>query len=101
MLVVRYSGTRTDYGRIGNGVCYLITGKRLLSPEYQCEEGTVHQASFSPILPKSVRVPGCPMPEYETGIKISDEELSQVKLKRSEFHGEWNYTTEMKAKRAR
>jgi len=30
--------------------------------------------------------------EYETGIKISDEELSQVKLKRSEFHGEWNYT---------
>ncbi len=30
--------------------------------------------------------------EYETGIKISDEELSLVKLKRSEFHGEWNYT---------
>lgn len=30
--------------------------------------------------------------EYETGIKISDEELSQVKLKHSEFHGEWNYT---------
>jgi hypothetical protein len=30
--------------------------------------------------------------EYETGIKISDEELSQVKLKRSGFHGEWNYT---------
>ena len=30
--------------------------------------------------------------EYETGITISDEELSQVKLKRSEFHGEWNYT---------
>ncbi len=30
--------------------------------------------------------------EYETGIKVSDEELSQVKLKRSEFHGEWNYT---------
>lgn len=30
--------------------------------------------------------------EYETGIKISDEELSRVKLKRSEFHGEWNYT---------
>ncbi len=30
--------------------------------------------------------------EYETGIKISDEELSRVKLKRSEFHGEWNHT---------
>jgi len=30
--------------------------------------------------------------EYETGIKVSDEELFQVKLNRSEFHGEWNYT---------
>ena len=30
--------------------------------------------------------------EYETGIKVSDDELSQVKLKRSEFHGEWNYS---------
>jgi hypothetical protein len=30
--------------------------------------------------------------EYETGIKISNEELSRVKLERSEFHGEWNYT---------
>lgn len=29
--------------------------------------------------------------EYETGIKISDEELERVKLKRSAFHGEWNY----------
>jgi transposase len=30
--------------------------------------------------------------EYETGIKVSDEELSRVKLKRNDFHGEWNYT---------
>ena len=30
--------------------------------------------------------------EYETGIKISDEQLAHVKLKRSDFHGEWNYT---------
>jgi len=30
--------------------------------------------------------------EYETGIKISDEQLAQVRLKRSEFHGDWNYT---------
>ena len=29
---------------------------------------------------------------YETGIKVSDQELAQVKLKRHEFHGEWNYT---------
>jgi hypothetical protein len=30
--------------------------------------------------------------EYETGIKVSDEQLAQVNLKRSNFHGEWNYT---------
>ena len=30
--------------------------------------------------------------EYETGIKVTDEELSRVKLKRNDFHGEWNYT---------
>lgn len=28
--------------------------------------------------------------EYETGIKVSDERLAQVKLKRSQFHGDWN-----------
>ena len=28
---------------------------------------------------------------YETGIKVSDEELAQVRLKPAEFHGEWNY----------
>jgi len=30
--------------------------------------------------------------EYETGIKVTDEQLAQVNLKRSDFHGEWNYT---------
>jgi hypothetical protein len=30
--------------------------------------------------------------DYETNIKISDEELSRLKLKRAEFHGDWNYT---------
>ena len=29
--------------------------------------------------------------EYETGIKVSDEQLAQVKMKRSDFHGDWNY----------
>ena len=29
---------------------------------------------------------------YEKGIKVSDKELEQVKLKKHEFHGEWNYT---------
>lgn len=28
--------------------------------------------------------------EYETAIKISDEELSQIRLERSEFHGVWD-----------
>jgi Rhodopirellula transposase DDE domain len=30
--------------------------------------------------------------EYETGIAISDEQLAHVCLKRSDFHGDWNYT---------
>jgi hypothetical protein len=30
--------------------------------------------------------------EYPTGIKVTDEELSEVRIKRNEFHGEWNYT---------
>jgi hypothetical protein len=29
---------------------------------------------------------------YETGIKVSDGDLAQVKLKRHDFHGDWNYT---------
>ena len=28
---------------------------------------------------------------YETGIKVSDNELAKVKLKPSDFHGDWNY----------
>ena len=35
---------------------------------------------------------------YEKGIKVSDKELEQVKLKRHEFHGEWNYTIWRKRK---
>jgi transposase len=29
--------------------------------------------------------------KYETGIKVSDEELESLNLKKDEFHGEWNY----------
>lgn len=29
---------------------------------------------------------------YDTKIKVSDEQLSRLKLKRHAFHGEWNYT---------
>lgn len=29
--------------------------------------------------------------QYETGIKVSDEEMESVNLFRDEFHGEWNY----------
>jgi hypothetical protein len=29
---------------------------------------------------------------YPTGIKVSDEELAAVQIKRAEFHGDWNYT---------
>ena len=29
---------------------------------------------------------------YQTGIKVTDEELAAVRITREEFHGEWNYT---------
>ena len=29
---------------------------------------------------------------YPTGIKVSDQELAAVNLKRDAFHGEWNYS---------
>lgn len=29
---------------------------------------------------------------YPTGVKVTDEELHAVRLRRSRFHGEWNYT---------
>jgi len=30
--------------------------------------------------------------EYQTGIKVSDQELEKVNLTKESFHGEWNYT---------
>ena len=30
--------------------------------------------------------------KYSVGRKISDEEMSRVKIKKEKFHGEWNYT---------
>ena len=36
--------------------------------------------------------------QYETGIKVSDEELAAVSMKPHEFHGEWNYTIRRKKK---
>ena len=29
---------------------------------------------------------------YATGVKVSDEELAAVRIRRAKFHGEWNYT---------
>jgi hypothetical protein len=29
--------------------------------------------------------------KYPTGRKVSNEEMKRLKLKRNEFHGEWNY----------
>ena len=29
---------------------------------------------------------------YPTGIKVTDQELENVKLRKADFHGEWNYT---------
>ena len=33
---------------------------------------------------------------YETGIKVSDDELAAVAIKPHDFHGEWNYTIRKK-----
>ncbi len=30
--------------------------------------------------------------EYKTGIKVTDEELSEINIVRNEFCGDWNYT---------
>ena len=30
--------------------------------------------------------------DYPKGIKVSDDQLEKVKLKKHEFHGDWNYT---------
>ena len=30
--------------------------------------------------------------EYPKGIKISDEQMNQINIKRDDFHGDWNYT---------
>ena len=29
---------------------------------------------------------------YPDGIKVSDEELAALRLRRDKFHGDWNYT---------
>lgn len=29
---------------------------------------------------------------YPTGLQVTDEELTRVRIQRAEFHGEWNYT---------
>jgi hypothetical protein len=29
---------------------------------------------------------------YETGIKVSDDEMAKLRLTRADFHGEWNYS---------
>jgi hypothetical protein len=34
----------------------------------------------------------CDLNEYPIGIKVSDEEIEKIKVKRAKFHGEWNYT---------
>ena len=28
---------------------------------------------------------------YATGIKVTDQDLAELKIEKAEFHGEWNY----------
>jgi len=30
--------------------------------------------------------------QYKRGIRVSDQEIQEIKIKRHGFHGEWNYT---------
>jgi hypothetical protein len=30
--------------------------------------------------------------KYPKGVKVSDEEMAQIRLLRHRFHGDWNYT---------
>ena len=39
--------------------------------------------------------------EYEKGVQVSDEQMSQLNIKRHEFHGEWNYTLRPQRRSAR
>ena len=34
---------------------------------------------------------------YETGIKISDDELASISIRKAKFHGDWNYTISPRA----
>jgi hypothetical protein len=36
---------------------------------------------------------------YKTGIKVSDEEMANLRLTPCDFHGEWNYTIAPRKKR--
>jgi hypothetical protein len=36
---------------------------------------------------------------YEKGIKVTDEQMARVNIKRHEFHGDWNYTIRPKRQR--
>jgi transposase len=35
---------------------------------------------------------------YETGIKVSDEEMARLNIRKNKFHGDWNYTISPSAK---
>ena len=35
---------------------------------------------------------------YESGIKVTDRELDAVRIRRDDFHGEWNYSISPKQK---
>ncbi|HYV35523.1 MAG TPA: hypothetical protein VE988_07460, partial [Gemmataceae bacterium] len=30
--------------------------------------------------------------QYETGIKVSEEQMAKLRITRAAFHGEWNYS---------
>ena len=35
---------------------------------------------------------------YENGIKVTDQEMKSLRLKRDKFHGDWNYAIKPRPK---
>ncbi len=39
--------------------------------------------------------------DFQKGIQVTDEQMGQLKIKRHDFHGDWNYTLLPKRPRAK
>jgi hypothetical protein len=56
-----------------------VHGRRRLIANTKTTKGLVVQAALDSKV-------------YETGIKVSDEQLANLKITPAKFHGDWNYS---------